>query len=101
MDGVDGLKRSHHDAELDQLALVIALEDIDAVDVLAVDGTFEFQHGLIARENLFRVTESAGIGSIRISRARLGGRLASEGIACGIQVELGKLTALLGGVDHR
>ena len=42
---VDHLERSDHDPELDDLASVVATDDVDAVHVLALDGGFEFEDG--------------------------------------------------------
>src|SRR3954454_9003192 len=59
VDGVDGLQRPDHDPELHDPVLVVAAEDVDAVDVLAVDRRLELQHRKIAIEHLLGVTERA------------------------------------------
>jgi hypothetical protein len=43
MHGVDGLEWPDHHPELDDAAGVVAPDDVDAVDVLPVDGGLEFE----------------------------------------------------------
>ena len=58
MDEIDGLERSDHHTELDDLAFVVASNDVNAVDVLSLHGGLEFENGGVAREDLLRVAEA-------------------------------------------
>ena len=49
---IDGLQRADHHLELDDLACVVAGEDVDAVDVLALELGFELEDGVVARDGL-------------------------------------------------
>ncbi len=80
---VHGLEGPDQHAEFDSLALVVALEDIDSVDVLAVGLVLELEHGLVARDDLRRVAKGAEFGGrsvIRCSgRCFISGEGASRG----------------------
>ena len=58
MDEIDGLERSDHHTELDDLAFVVASNDVNAIDVLSLHGGLEFENGGVAREDLLRVAEA-------------------------------------------
>src|SRR5437773_1934845 len=38
---IDGLQGSNHDSELDDASLVVATDDVDSIDILALDGGLE------------------------------------------------------------
>src|SRR5262249_22061855 len=58
---------------------VIAADDVDAVDELALDGRRELEHGDVAGEDLLRVVKRA---VDRVAGQRLGGR--TEGHSCNV-----------------
>src|SRR5690606_37959120 len=92
VDRVDGLEGPDHDGELDDAALVVAADDVDAVDVLARDRGLELEHSRVARQDLLRVPELAGVRS-RPGPGALAG-LTRQRLAGGLEVELGDRLAL-------
>src|SRR3954462_1503521 len=47
MQHVDGLERPHHHLEMRDAALAIEADDVDAIDLDAVDHGLEFEHGAV------------------------------------------------------
>src|SRR3954469_1419528 len=45
MQHVDGLERPHHHLEMRDAALAVETDDVDAIDLDAVDHGLEFEHG--------------------------------------------------------
>src|SRR4030095_3621030 len=88
MYGVDGLQGPDHHPELHDAPCVIAADDVDAVDVFAVDGRLELEHGYVAGEDLLRVVKRA---VDRVAGQRLGGRM---------EVDRRNVLAALRGVDR-
>ena len=60
MDEVDCLKWSDHDAELDDLAGVVAADDVDAIDVLPLNCGFKLEDCGVSGQHLLGVTETLG-----------------------------------------
>ena len=65
---VHGLDGPDQRSEFDSLALVVALEDVDSVDVPAVDFILELEHGLVVRDDLLRVAKGAKFGGRSVIR---------------------------------
>ena len=57
MDHVHGLQGPDHDPELDDAAGIVAPDDVDAVDVLPLDGRLEFEDRGVAVQDFLRVVE--------------------------------------------
>ena len=55
--GLDGAEGAQHDAEFDDPSLVVAPDDVHAVDVRAVDARLELEDGGVTGEHLLRVAE--------------------------------------------
>src|SRR4030095_16527076 len=70
--GVDGLQWPDHQPELPGAPGGIGADDVDAVDVFAVDGRLELEHGYVAGEDLLRVVKRA---ADRVAGPRLARRL--------------------------
>ncbi len=100
MHHVDRLQRSNHDLELDDLSLVVALDHVNAVDVLAPHLGFKLQHRLLARENFFQVNETAALLRT-VTRGSAGRFIAAENRARRAEIKLGDGLALLRGEYHR
>src|SRR5664280_2304276 len=95
---IDRLQRADHHPELDDSTLVVAADDVDAVDVLALDGGLELEHGGVPGQHRLRVAEPPGR---RLPGDTGRGCLAGERLARRLQVHGGDRLALLGGVDDR
>src|SRR5664279_6536582 len=58
---VDRLQWSDHHPELDDASLLVAADDVDAVDVLALDGGLELEHRRIIGQHGLRVVEALSL----------------------------------------
>ncbi len=90
-----------HHPELDDLAGVVAPDDVDAVDVLALHGGLELEHGGVAAQHLLRVAEGAwrplgGLIALTTSGTDGATALAGQGLSRRLEIELGDRLALLG-----
>ena len=59
MNGIHGLERPDHHLELDDLAVVVARNDVNTIDCLAIDRGLKFEHRMVSVNDFFRVTELA------------------------------------------
>ena len=80
-----GLEGADQHSEFDSLALVVALEDIDSVDGLAVDLVLELEHGLVVRDDLLRVAKGAEFGGRSVIRCCGRCFISAEGASRGKQ----------------
>lgn len=58
MHEVDGLQWSNHHSKLDNATLIVASDDVDTVDVLALDCGLELQDCSVATEHRLGVMEA-------------------------------------------
>ena len=93
---VHGLDGPDQRSEFDSLALVVALEDVDSVDVLAVDFILELEHGLVVRDDLLRVAKGAKFGGRSVIRCCGRCFISAEAASRGNSDESCHLATLLG-----
>ena len=98
MHRVDGLERPHHHLELGDDAVVVARDDVDAVDVLTFDRGFEFEHGVMALQDRLDVAELAGA---RFGRLCFDVGIATERSTRSSEVQHGDVATLLRGEHDR
>ena len=63
---VHGLEGPDQHSEFDSLALVVALEGIDFVDVLAVGLVLELEHDLVVRDDLLDQSRRVAEGALEV-----------------------------------